>query len=57
MIKNKLPIILIFSLIIFILSVFFISLGKNKIYDTKDLIGKDIGTFQLTSWSDNQKIH
>ena len=57
MIKNKLPIILIFSLIIFILSVFFISLGKNKIYDTKDLIGKDIGTFQLTSWSDNQKIN
>ncbi len=57
MIKKKLSIILIFSLIIFILSVFFISLGKNKIYDTKDLIGKDIGTFQLTSWNDNQKIN
>jgi len=39
------------------ISVFFISLGKNKIYDTKDLIGKDIGTFQLTSWSDNKKIN
>ena len=58
MIKKKLSIILIFFFNNFyLISFFFISLGKNKIYDTKDLIGKDIGAFQLTSWNDNQKIN
>jgi len=49
----KLSIIL---LIIFIIGVFFISLNKNSIYDTKGLVGKKITEIKLDHFSKNKII-
>ena len=43
-------------LIIFIIGVFFISLNKNSIYDTKDLVGQKITNIQLNHFSKNEVI-
>ena len=49
----KLSIIL---LTIFIIGVFFVSLNKNSIYDTKDLIGQKITKINLNHFNDNRVI-
>ena len=49
----KLSIIL---LIIFIITVFFIGLNKNSIYDTTDLVGQKITKIQLDHFKDNKII-
>ena len=43
-------------LIIFIIGVFFISLNKNSIYDTKGLVGQKITNIQLNHFSKNEVI-
>ena len=43
-------------LIIFIIGVFFISLNKNSIYDTKGLVGQKITNVQLHHFSKNEVI-
>ena len=48
---------LIFALIFFILSVFFISLEKNNTYDTKNLVGENINSFQLNSFYNENLIN
>ena len=48
---------LIFALIFFILSVFFISLEKNNTYDTKNLVGESIDNFQLNSFYNENEIN
>ena len=45
--KNKISILFILSLTIFILSIFFLSLGKEKIYNTENLINDKIENFQI----------
>ena len=42
--------------IIFIIGVFFISLNKNSIYDTKGLVGQKITNVQLNHFSKNKII-
>ena len=42
--------------IIFIIGVFFISLNKNSIYDTKNLVGQKITNIQLNHFSKNKII-
>ncbi len=51
-IKNLLILIVIFCTLI----VFFLALGENKIYDTKNLVGKKIGNFELVDLDENIKI-
>ena len=46
----------IISLIIFIISVFFLGLNKSSIYDTKDLVGQKITKIQLDHFSENRII-
>ena len=46
----------IISLIIFIISVFFLGLNKSSIYDTKDLVGQKITKIQLNHFSDDKII-
>ena len=43
-------------LIIFIIGVFFISLNKNSIYDTKNLVGQKITNIKLNHFSKNKMI-
>ena len=43
-------------LIIFIIGVFFISLNKDSIYDTKGLVGQKITNIQLNHFSKNEVI-
>ena len=43
----------IISLIIFIISVFFLGLNKSSIYDTKDLVGQKITNIQLKHFSED----
>ncbi len=45
--KNKISILFILSLTIFILSIFFLSLSKEKIYNTENLINDKIENFQI----------
>ena len=45
-----------FGIIIFFISVFFIALSKDSNYNTKNLIGKKISTFNLPSIFDDKKI-
>jgi len=47
----------IFLLVIFILSVFLFSLDKTKVYDTKNLIGQNIGSFELKSLNNKETIN
>ena len=42
--------------IIFVIGVFFISLNKNSIYDTKGLVGQKITNVQLDHFSKNKII-
>ncbi|MDA1197885.1 MAG: DsbE family thiol:disulfide interchange protein [Proteobacteria bacterium] len=48
--------IIIFSFIIFFLSVFWFGLNKDNNYSTKNLIGKKISSFQLSSIHNNDLI-
>ena len=48
--------IIVFAFIIFILSVFLFSLGRNTVYDTKSIIGKPIDNFQLRSINNYEDI-
>ena len=43
-------------LIIFIIGVFFISLNKSSIYDTKSLVGQKIDNIELDHFKENKKI-
>ncbi len=54
--KKKIIKLLILSFILFIIGVFFISLNKNTIYDTKDLVGKKIAKFELDHFSEDKII-
>ncbi len=45
-----------YTIIIFIISLFFIGLNKSNIYDTKYLIGKKIDSFNLNSLTSEKKI-
>ena len=48
---------LIFLLAIFVLSIFLFSLNKIKIYDTKNLVGQNINTFELKYLDSEEKIN
>tara|TARA_B100001250_G_scaffold214641_1_gene184153 strand:- start:1457 stop:1978 length:522 start_codon:yes stop_codon:yes gene_type:complete len=48
---------LIFLFIIFTLGVFFLSLDKSKIYDTKNIIGQNLHNFELKSLSGFETIN
>ena len=48
---------LIFFLAIFILSIFLFSLKNNKVYDTKNLVGQNIGKFEINSITGKEKIN
>ena len=54
--KKKIIKLLILSFILFIIGVFFISLNKNSIYDTKGLIGQKITKIKLNHFSKNKTI-
>ena len=47
----------IFLLAIFVLSIFLFSLNKNNVYDTKNLIGQKINSFDLKSLDNEEKIN
>ena len=47
----------VYSLAIFILSLFFLALNKNQNYETKTLINKKIGNFSLKSMDDKTLIN
>ena len=49
--------ILTFLIAIFILSVFLFSLNKVKIYDTHNLVGQTVGTFELKSINNEEIIN
>jgi cytochrome c biogenesis protein CcmG/thiol:disulfide interchange protein DsbE len=49
--------ILVFGIAVFILFIFFISLSKNNIYDTSNLIGKNIDSFEIISLNTKKKIN
>tara|TARA_B100000427_G_scaffold325011_1_gene331131 strand:- start:91 stop:612 length:522 start_codon:yes stop_codon:yes gene_type:complete len=49
--------ILIFLLAIFILSIFLFALNINKPYDTQNLIGQNIKSFELNSFNGEKKIN
>ena len=51
-IKNLLVLIFLFCILI----VFFLALGDNKTYDTKNLTGNKIGNFKLFELNENKKI-
>ena len=42
--------------IVFFLSVFFISLNKNSLYDTKDLVGQQIANIKLNNFYDDKFV-
>ena len=48
---------LVFLIAIFILSVFLFSLNKVKIYDTQNLVGQSIGSFELKSVNGKEIIN
>ena len=48
---------LIFFLAIFILSIFLFSLKNDKVYDTKNLVGQNIGKFEINSITGKEKIN
>jgi cytochrome c biogenesis protein CcmG/thiol:disulfide interchange protein DsbE len=48
--------IIIFSFVIFFLSIFWLGLKKNNNYDTENVIGNKISNFQLTSIYNNKLI-
>ena len=48
---------LVFLTAIFILSVFLFSLNKVKIYDTQNLVGQNVGTFELKSINGEEIIN
>ena len=54
--KKNLSRIFFYLLIFFIISVFFIGLKKNNIYDTRQLINQKINSFELSSFDENIKI-
>ena len=54
--QKKIIKLFILSFILFIIGVFFISLNKNSIYDTKGLIGQKITKIKLNHFSKNKTI-
>ena len=54
--QKKIIKLFILSFILFIIGVFFISLNKNSIYDTKGLVGQKITNVQLDHFSKNKII-
>ena len=48
---------LVFLIAIFILSVFLFSLNKTKVYDTQNLVGQKISTFELKSLNSEATIN
>ncbi len=54
--KIKIIKFLIISLIIFIIGVFFIGLNKSSIYDTKDLVGKQLEKLRLDNFNENKSF-
>ena len=54
--KKNLSRIFFYLLIFFIISVFFLGLKKNNIYDTRQLINQKINSFELSSFDENIKI-
>lgn len=52
----KIKNILIFLVPLFMLAVFFLGLGNNKIYDTKNLTGKKISKFELFDLDEKKLI-
>ena len=54
--QKKIIKLFILLLIVFVIGVFFISLNKNSIYDTKGLIGQKITEIRLDHFSKNKKI-
>ena len=48
---------LVFLTVIFILSVFLFSLNKVKIYDTQNLVGQNVGAFELKSINGEEIIN
>ena len=54
--QKKIIKLFILSFILFIIGVFFISLNKNSIYDTKGLVGTKITKFGLDHFSENKMI-
>ena len=55
--KINLSRILVFVFAIFILSIFFLSLNKVKVYDTQNLVGKNISSFELKSLDNEATIN
>ena len=55
--KMNFPRALIFLLAIFVLSIFLFSLNKIKFYDTKNLVGQNINTFELKYLNSEEKIN
>ena len=49
--------ILSFSVILFILIVFFISLNRNTIYDTRKLVGQKLNKFEMNSLLDESLVN
>ena len=54
--QKKIIKLFILLLIVFVIGVFFISLNKSSIYDTKGLIGQQITEIRLDHFSKNKKI-
>ena len=54
--KRKIIKIFTFSIILFVLGIFFIGLKKSPIYDTQDLIGKKIVKIELDHFDKSNKI-
>ena len=54
--KRKIIKIFTFSIILFVLGIFFIGLKKSPIYDTQDLIGKKIVKIELDHFDKSKKI-
>ena len=55
--KITLTKIIILSLIVFLIGSFFVSLKKTSLYDTKNLVGQNIDSFQLKSLKDDLEIN
>ena len=54
--KIKIKSLLIFIIPVFILVIFFLALGENKVYDTKNLTGKKISDFKLIGLDEKKNI-
>jgi cytochrome c biogenesis protein CcmG, thiol:disulfide interchange protein DsbE len=54
--KIKIKSLLIFIIPAFILVIFFLALGENKVYDTKNLTGKKISDFKLIGLDEKKNI-